>query len=57
MVSGVGSKLSWNSIVSSDTIELSYIISDSDTDIANEYSTDLMAHFETDSKNMTLAEQ
>ena len=57
MVSGVGSKLSLNSIVYTDTLELSHIISDSDTDIANEYSTDLMPHFKTDSKKGTLPEQ
>ena len=57
MVSGVGSKLSLSSIVCTDTLELSHIISDSDTDIANEYSTDLMAHFKPDSKKGTLAEQ
>ena len=57
IVSGVGSKLSLNSIVCTDTLELSNIISDSDTDIANEYSTDLLAHFKPDSKKGTLAEQ
>ena len=57
MVSGVGSNLSLDKIICTDTLELSYIISDSDTDIANEYSTDLMAHFKTDSKKGTLAEQ
>ena len=57
MVRGVGSKLSLNSIVCSDTLELSYIISDSDTDIANEYSTDLKTHSKTDSKQATLAEE
>ena len=56
-VSGVGSKLSLNSAVCSDTLELSYIISDSDTDIANEYSTDLKTHSKTDSKQATLAEE
>ena len=56
-VSGVGSKLSLDNIVCSDTVELSHIISDSDTDIANEYSTDLMAHFKTDSKQLPLAEE
>ena len=57
MVSGVGSKLSLNSVVCSDTLELSYIISDSDTDIANEYFTDLKTHSKTDSKQATLAEE
>ena len=57
MVSGVGSKLSLNSIVCTDTLELSHIISDSDTDIANGYFTDLMPHFKIDSKKGTLAEQ
>ena len=38
-------------------VELSHIISDSDTDIANEYSTDLMAHFKTDSKQLPLAKE
>ena len=56
-VSGVGSKLSLDSIVCTDTLELSYIISDSDTDIANEYSTDLKTHSKTDSKQLPLAEQ
>ena len=56
-VSGVGSKLSLDNIVCSDTVELSHIISDSDTDIANEYSTDLMAPFKTDSKQLPLAEE
>ena len=56
-VSGVGSKLSLDNIVCSDTVELSHIISDSDTDIANEYSTDLMAHFKTDSKQVPLAKE
>ena len=56
-VSEVGSKLSLDNIVCSDTVELSYIISDSDTDIANEYSTDLMAHFKTDSKQLPLAKE
>ena len=56
-VSGVGSKLSLDSIVCSDTVELSHIISDSDTDIANEYSTDLMAHFKTDSKQVPRAKE
>ena len=55
-VSGVESKLSLDSIVCTDTLELSYIISDSDTDIANEYSTDLKAHSKTDSKQLPLAE-
>ena len=57
MLSGVGSKLSLNSIVCTDTLELSHTISDSDTDIANEYFTDLMPHFKTDCKKGTLAEQ
>ena len=56
-VSGVGSKLSLDNIECSDTVELSRIISDSDTDIANEYYTDLMAHFKTDSKQLPLAEE
>ena len=56
-VSGVGSKLSLDNIVCSDTVELFHIISDSDTDIANEYSTDLMAHFKTDSKQLPLAKE
>ena len=57
MVTGIGSNLSLNSIVCTDTLELSYVISDSDTDIANEYSTDIMTHFKTDSKEGTLAEE
>ena len=57
MMSGVGSNLSLSSIVCTDTLELSHIISDSDTDIANWYSTDLMAYCKTDSKKGTLAEQ
>ena len=57
MVSGIGSKLSQDSIVCTDTLEFSYIISDSDTDIANAYSTDLMAHFRTDSKQLPLAKE
>ena len=57
MVGGVGSKLSLNSIICTDTLELSHIISDSDTDIAYENFTDLMPHFKTDSKKGTLAEQ
>ena len=56
-VSGVGSKLSLDSIVCSDTVELSYIVSDSDTDIASEYSTDLKTHSKTDCKQLPLAEQ
>ena len=56
-VSGVGSKLSLDSIVCTDTLELSYIISDSDTDIANEYSTDLKTHSKTNSKQLPLAEE
>ena len=56
-VSGVGSKLSLDSIVCSDTVELSHTLSDSDTDIANEYSTDLMAHFKTDSKQVPLGKE
>ena len=50
----VGSNLSLNS---TDTFDLSFIISDSDTDIANEYSTDLIAHFRSDSKQLPLAEE
>ena len=57
MVSSVWSKLSRDSIVCTDTLELSYFISDSDTDIANEYSTDLKTHSKTDSKQTTLAEE
>ena len=56
-VSGVWSKLSLDSIVCSDTVELSHIISDSDTDIANEYSTDLKTHSKTDSKQLPLAKE
>ena len=56
-VSEVGSKLSLDNIVCSDIVELSHIISDSDTDIANEYSTDLMAYFKTDSKQLPLAKE
>ena len=57
MVTGIGSNLSLNSIVCTDTLELSYVISDSDTDIANEYSTDIMTHFKTDSKQGALTEE
>ena len=57
MVRGVGSKLSLNSVVCSDTLELSYIISDSDTDIANEYSTYPKTHSKTYPKQATLAEE
>ena len=55
IVSGIQSNLSLNSIVCTDTSDLSFITSDSDTDIANEYSTDLMIHFKTDFKQATLA--
>ena len=33
---------------STDTLDLSFIMSDTDTDIANEYFTDLMSHLKTD---------
>ena len=55
IVSGKQSNLSLNCIVCTDTSDLSFITSDSDTDIANEYSTDLMIHFKTDFKQATLA--
>ena len=57
MVRGVGSKLSLNSVVCTDRLELSHNISDSDTDIANEYCTDLKTHSKTYSKQATLAEE
>ena len=50
----IGSNLSVNS---TDTLDSSFTISDSDTDIANEYSTDLMTHDKTDSKQLPLAEE
>ena len=42
---------------STDTLDLYFIISDSDTDIANEYFTDLMTHYKIDSKQLPLAEE
>ena len=50
----IGSNPSLNS---TDTLDLSLIISDSDTDIANEYVTDLMTYYKTDSKQLPLAEE
>ena len=57
IVSGTGSNLSLSNTVCNDTLDVSSVTSDSDTDIANEYSTDLMIHFKTDSKQATLAEE
>ena len=50
----IGSNLSVNG---TDKLDLSFIISDSDTDIANEYFTDLMTHYKIYSKQLPLAEE
>ena len=50
-MSGVESKLSL-----SDTLGIVYVTSDSDIDIASQYSTDLLPHVKTDSEQGTLAD-